>query len=175
VCVLVAQHMPPRFTEAFAQRLDGALPFRVKEAQTLDPIVQGRVYIAPGGEQLELGDREGRQVVVVSRPVPLDVFAPSVDRLFFSVAKLAPPTARGVVLTGMGTDGGHGVKALLASGAEVWVESETTAVVFGMPHAAIMNGPVTRVLPLYALGPELARAIQTSRGSGNHPALAPKK
>ena len=83
--------------------------------------------------------------------------------------------ARGVVLTGMGNDGAQGVKALLAAGAEVWVESQETAVVFGMPAAAISNGPVTRVLPLYALGPELAQAIQISRGSGNHPAFKPKK
>ena len=175
VCVLVAQHMPPRFTDAFAQRLDGALPFRVKEAQTGDPIVQGRVYIAPGGEQLELGERDGQRCTIVSRPLPTDAFAPSADKLFFSVAKLAKSMARGVVLTGMGNDGAQGVKALLAAGAEVWVESQETAVVFGMPAAAISNGPVTRVLPLYALGPELAQAIQISRGSGNHPAFKPKK
>ncbi|MBE2251712.1 MAG: chemotaxis-specific protein-glutamate methyltransferase CheB [Myxococcus sp.] len=175
VCVLVAQHMPPRFTEAFAQRLDGALPFRVKEAQTGDPIVQGRVYIAPGGEQLELGERDGALVAVVSRPLPTDGVAPSADRLFSSVAKLVKAAARGVVLTGMGSDGARGVKALLATGAEVWVESEETAIVFGMPQAAINAGPVTRVLPLHALGPSLAQAIQISRGSGSHPAFQPKK
>ncbi len=61
------------------------------------------------------------------------------------------------------------------AGAEVWVESEETAVVFGMPQAAIANGPVTRVLALSLLGPQLAQAIQVSRGSGNFPALKPKK
>lgn len=175
VCVLVAQHMPARFTEAFAQRLDGALPFRVKEAQTGDPVVQGRVYIAPGGEQLELGARDGNLIAVVSRPLPDDPYAPSVDRLLSSVAKVAKSSGRGVVLTGMGTDGGQGVKAMLGAGAEVWVESEETAIVFGMPKAAIDAGPVTRVLPLPALGPQLAQAIQISRGSGNHPAFQPKK
>ena len=161
--------------EAFAQRLDGALPFRVKEAQTGDPIVPGRVYIAPGGEQLELGERGGKPITVVSRSGPTDPYAPSVDRLFLSVAKAGLSSARGVVLTGMGNDGGLGVKALLAAGAEVWVESEETAVVFGMPQAAIANGPVTRVLALSLLGPQLAQAIQVSRGSGNFPALKPKK
>lgn len=175
VCVLVAQHMPTRFTEAFAQRLDGALPFRVKEAQTGDPIVPGRVYIAPGGEQLELGERSGKPITVVSRSGPGDAYAPSVDRLFSSVAKAGVSSARGVVLTGMGNDGALGVKALLAAGAEVWVESEETAVVFGMPQAAIASGPVTRVLALSLLGPQLAQAIQVSRGSGNFPALKPKK
>ncbi len=171
VCVLVAQHMPARFTEAFAQRLDGALPFRVKEAASGDPIVGGRVYIAPGGEQLELAERDGKRVVSVSRPGPHDPYAPSVDRLFSSVARFVKSHARGVVLTGMGNDGGEGVKALLRAGAEVWVESEETAVVYGMPQAAIAAGPVTRVLPLPQLGPLLAQAISVARDSGTFPAL----
>lgn len=175
VCVLVAQHMPPRFTEAFAERLDGALPFRVKEARTGDPIVPGRVYIAPGGEQLELAVKDGKLITAVSRTLPTDAYAPSVDRLFSSVATHARAQARGVVLTGMGNDGGRGVRALLAAGAEVWVESEETAVVFGMPRAAIDAGQVTRVLPLPLLGPQLAQSIQISRGSGSHPAFQPKK
>ncbi|MDX2015823.1 MAG: chemotaxis-specific protein-glutamate methyltransferase CheB [Myxococcaceae bacterium] len=175
VCVLVAQHMPSRFTEAFAQRLDGALPFRVQEAQGGEPVAPGRVYIAPGGAQLELVEQGSALVTQVSRPAPTDPYAPSVDRLFSSVAKATKGLARGVVLTGMGSDGGVGVKALLKAGAEVWVESEETAVVFGMPQAAIVNGPVTQVLPLHALGPSLAQAIQVSRGSGNFPALQPKK
>lgn len=175
VCVLVAQHMPARFTEAFAQRLDGALPFRVQEAHGGEPVVPGRVYIAPGGEQLELVEKEGALVTQVSRALPTDAYAPSVDRLFTSVAKAARGIARGVVLTGMGNDGGAGVKALLKAGDEVWVESEDTAVVFGMPQAAIANGPVTQVLPLPALGPALAQAVQVSRASGSYPAFQPKK
>jgi two-component system, chemotaxis family, protein-glutamate methylesterase/glutaminase len=160
VCVLVAQHMPARFTEAFAQRLDGALPFRVQEAR---------------GEQLELVEKDGALVTQVSHALPSDAYAPSVDRLFTSVAKSARGVARAVVLTGMGHDGGLGVKALLKAGAEVWVESEDTAVVFGMPQAAIANGPVTQVLPLPALGPALAQVIQVSRGSGSYAAYQPKK
>jgi two-component system chemotaxis response regulator CheB len=171
VCVLVAQHMPARFTEAFAQRLDGALPFRVKEAAGGDAVVSGRVYIAPGGAQLELAERDGKPAISVARAGPQDPYAPSVDRLFGSVAKVARSHARGVVLTGMGTDGGLGVKALLEVGAEVWVESQETAVVFGMPEAAIAAGAVTRVLPLTQLGPQLAQAISMARDSGTFPAL----
>lgn len=165
VCVLVAQHMPPRFTEAFAQRLDSVLPFRVKEASTGDPIAPGRVYIAPGGSQLELEGIATRHSLRVSASSPRDAFAPSVDRLFASVARCEGAAARGVVLTGMGHDGQAGVRALLAAGAEVWVESEETAVIAGMPHAAIAAGPVTRVLPLELLGIELGRAIELGRGS----------
>lgn len=174
VCVLVAQHMPPRFTDAFAQRLDGALPFRVKEAESGDVIAPGRVYIAPGGQQLTVSAQNGKRVVVVSAPRETDAFAPSVDRLFTSVAQVERADARAVVLTGMGADGRHGVRALLDAGAEVWVESEETAVVFGMPQAAIAAGPVTRVLPLELLGHQLGESIRQARGSGAFPALKPK-
>ncbi|MCA2977089.1 MAG: chemotaxis-specific protein-glutamate methyltransferase CheB [Myxococcaceae bacterium] len=169
VSVLVAQHMPSRFTEAFAQRLDGVLSFRVKEARDGEPVVPGRVYIAPGGEQLELWGHPDALVTRVLPPEPSDVYAPSVDRLFRSVAKATLGRARGVVLTGMGNDGGAGTRALLDAGAEVWVESEDTAVVFGMPQAAIANGPVTQVLPRHALGPALARAVAGGRDAPGAP------
>ncbi len=175
VCVLVAQHMPARFTEAFAQRLDGALPFRVSEARSKDPVLPGRVFIAPGGQQLELVQQGTSLLLQVSPGAPTDAYAPSIDRLFSSAAKLIKADSvnlpRGVVLTGMGSDGARGVKALLEAGAEVWVESAQTAVIFGMPEAAIAAGKVTRVLPLPELGPQLAHAIQVARGSGSFPAL----
>jgi two-component system chemotaxis response regulator CheB len=163
VCVLVAQHMPPRFTEAFAQRLDQALPLRVMEARSGDPLEPGRVYIAPGGAQLELAASGARLELLVSRPAPADRHAPSVDRLFHSLAEHLGPRARAVVLTGMGEDGARGVEALGRAGAEVWAEAEATAVVFGMPQAAIATGRVNRVLPLDALGPALARALHGRR------------
>jgi two-component system chemotaxis response regulator CheB len=164
VCVLVAQHMPARFTEAFARRLDAVVQFRVREARDGDVVMAGRAYIAPGGAQLELDSRQGRWVTSVFPSQPTDLFAPSVDRLFSSVARHAKELARGVVLTGMGNDGAQGVRALLAVGAEVWVESAESAVVFGMPESALAAGQVTQVLPLSLLGRALAEAIHRSRG-----------
>jgi two-component system chemotaxis response regulator CheB len=160
VCVVVAQHMPARFTQAFAERLDQALPFRVTEARTGDVIAPGRVYVAPGGEQLELALRSGDLVLEVKMASPDDAHAPSVDRLFASAARLDLPDVRAVVLTGMGADGAKGALALKRAGAEVWAEAESTAVVFGMPAAAIKVGAVTKTLPLDELGPELARALK---------------
>lgn len=165
VCVVVAQHMPARFTQAFAERLDQALGFRVSEAKSGDPILPGRVYVAPGGEQLELeAGRSGALSLTVKRSAAHDAHAPSVDRLFLSAAKVAPPGTRAVVLTGMGVDGAKGALALKKAGLEVWAEDESTAVVFGMPEAAIKAGAVTCTLPLEALGPALARAL-AARGS----------
>ncbi len=160
VCVVVAQHMPARFTEAFAERLDQALSFRVSEAKSGDPVVPGRVYVAPGGEQLEVAVRGGRLVLEVKATSPTDAHAPSVDRLFSSVAKLGLPEVRAVVLTGMGVDGAKGALALKKVGVEVWAEAESTAVVFGMPGAAIKAGAVAKTLPLDELGPALAKALK---------------
>lgn len=159
VCVLVAQHMPPRFTEAFAERLHHALALRVSEAKSGDPLEPGRVYIAPGGQQLEVTQRGSLLQCAVRKAAADDTHAPSVDRLFASVAKHLGPEAFGVVLTGMGDDGARGVVALAEAGAQVWAEAESTAAVFGMPRAAIGTGRVARVLPLGELGPALARVL----------------
>ncbi len=160
LAVVVAQHMPPRFTTAFAERLDQALALEVREAKHGDRLEAGHVYIAPGGEQLEVHERKGLWTLSVSRSAPEDRHAPSVDRLFESTAHVVGPLATAVVLTGMGTDGARGVVALAQAGAQVWAESETSAVVFGMPEAAIATGKVSRVLPLDELGPSLARALE---------------
>ncbi|MBL8914384.1 MAG: chemotaxis-specific protein-glutamate methyltransferase CheB [Archangium sp.] len=158
VCVVVAQHMPARFTQAFAERLDQLLPFRVSEAKSGDLVVPGRVYVAPGGEQLEIESRGGELVLAVKMTTPSDAHAPSVDRLFASAAKVAPPGSRAVVLTGMGVDGGKGAAALKKAGIEVWAESESSAVVFGMPEAAIKSGAVSKALD--EIGPALAKALK---------------
>ena len=159
VCVVIAQHMPARFTEAFAERLDQLLPFRVTEARTGDVLAPGRVFVAPGGEQLELEARAGTVSLVVKLSTPDDAHAPSVDRLFTSAARVAPPGTHAIVLTGMGHDGAKGAVALERAGVEVWAEAEASAVVFGMPAAAIASGAVRRTLTLEALGPALAKVL----------------
>lgn len=165
VCVLVAQHMPARFTEAFAHRLDATLPFRVTEPKTGDRIDFPHVYIAGGGTQLELVEVRGVLALRVTEGLPKELHAPSVDVLFSSLAKTLGAAAKAVVLTGMGGDGAAGVKALGAVGAEIWAEAESSAVVFGMPQAAIDTGQVTHVLPLEQLGPSLAKAVLRSSKS----------
>jgi len=169
VCVLVAQHMPPRFTEAFAARLDSTVNLRVTEAKRGDPLDPGRAYIGPGGQQLEVAVRGGKLVVEVKASSEEDRYSPSADRLFSSVAKVAGARAVGVVLTGMGNDGAEGVRALADAGAEIWAESEETAVVYGMPEAAVATGRVKHVLPLAALGQQLARTLARARDGGRLP------
>jgi two-component system chemotaxis response regulator CheB len=159
--VLVCQHMPPRFTEAFAERLDRRGSFRVSEAKDGDLVEAGKVFIAPGGQHLTVAARGGGLRLVTTDAVAADKCVPSADRLFESLALVVGPRAVGVVLTGMGADGAVGTTALHRVGAVVWAESEETAIIFGMPKEAIATGGVSRVLALPQLGPallELARS-----------------
>lgn len=161
VALLVCQHMPPRFTKAFAERLDALGALTVKEAQAGDEVRAGSVYVAPGGKQLELVDRGGRLELSVCEPAPGDKHAPSVDRLFASVAKAIGRSARAIVLTGMGEDGELGVRAVAEAGGEVWAESQESAVIYGMPRAAIATGRVRKVLGLRDLCALLASQVRT--------------
>lgn len=163
VCLLVAQHMPALFTLAFAQRLDKAGALRVSEAKDGDVPRPGHAYIAPGGAQLELVRRGDGLVLATPAAGPDDRHAPSVDRLFASVARALGKEALGVVLTGMGNDGALGARAIAKAGGAVWAESAESAVIPGMPQAAVEAGGVQRVLSLE----ELARALalRVTRGA----------
>ena len=155
LCFLICQHMPAHFTAAFAARLDRLGSFRVSEAREGDVLAPGRVFVAPGGRQLVVDVKDGARMLRTHAPRAGDGHAPSADLLFTSVAHTLGRSALGLVLTGMGNDGAKGAKEMAAAGAEVWAESEASAVVFGMPHAAIATGVVRRTLPLAEIGPAL--------------------
>jgi two-component system, chemotaxis family, protein-glutamate methylesterase/glutaminase len=143
--VLVAQHMPPGFTDTLAERLDRRSALRVAEAQDGDPVVPGLVLVAPGGRQMALEhSRGGLRVRVWDDPAPLH--HPSVDVLLSSAANVRGDRCVGVVLTGMGQDGARGLAAISAAGGRTLVESAETAVIDGMPGAARPHAE--RSLPL---------------------------
>jgi len=153
--VLIAQHMPAKFTRAFAERLDRIGAYAVTEAHDGEALLPGHAYVAPGGRQLSAHKRKGRLEAKVRPPEDGEKHAPSADVLFHSLAECSGPRALGVVLTGMGADGASGALALSRAGGLVWAESEQTAVIFGMPKEAIATGAVARVLSLDELGPAL--------------------
>ncbi len=161
--LLVCQHMPKQFTRAFAERLDRLGPFAVHEAEEGDILAPGHVYIAPGGRQLVVYRQAGQYVLGTPHPTMQDKHAPSVDRLFMSMAEVFGSKAVGVVLTGMGADGALGAKAIQKAGGEVWAESERTAVIYGMPQEAVATGAVSRVLPLGEIGPALVEMARKRR------------
>jgi two-component system chemotaxis response regulator CheB len=158
---VVAQHMPEKFTAAFAERISRSSPFSAQEAADGDLVAEGRVLVAPGGRHLEV--RRGRDGSLQAAIVPMDPtvarrgHCPSVDRLFVSVAEAVGDRACGIVLTGMGQDGKEGVRALKARGALTVAESEETAVVYGMPQAAADSGALDEALPLDRIAERIVR------------------
>jgi len=149
--VVIVQHMPERFTTAFAERLDKLCNISVKEAEDGDRVLRGRALIAPGNHHTLL-KRSGAQYYVEVKDGPLVCrHRPSVDVLFRSAARYAGRNAVGAILTGMGDDGANGLLEMKKAGASTIAQDERTCVVFGMPNEAIKRGAVDRVLPLDAV------------------------
>lgn len=152
---VITQHMPATFTRSFAERLNRSCAATVSEARNGDPLVPGRVYIAPGGEHhLEI---EGKVQLrcKITQGAPVSGHSPSVDVLFSSVARTVKGRGLGVILTGMGRDGAVGLKAIRDAGGRTLGQDESTCVVYGMPRAAFEIGAVERQLPLEKLGPAI--------------------
>ncbi len=155
--IVVVQHMPEKFTAAFAERLDSVCRVEVKEAKDSDRVLPGRVLIAPGGRHMSLKRSGARYYVEVKDGPLVHHHRPSVDVLFRSVAKVAGSNAVGIIMTGMGSDGALGLQEMHEAGAHTVAQDEATSVVFGMPKEAIKLGAVDRVLPLQELAREIMR------------------
>jgi two-component system chemotaxis response regulator CheB len=154
--IVVVQHMPEKFTTAFAARLDKVCQIEVREAEDGDRVLAGRALIAPGGRHMTL-KRSGAQYHVEVSDGPLvNRHRPSVDALFLSVAKHAGRNALGVIMTGMGDDGARGLFEMHEAGARTVAQDEATCVVFGMPKEAIKLGGVDKVVPLQAITREIS-------------------
>lgn len=153
----VAQHMPPGFTRAFAERMNKLSALRIAEAADRDLMSAGSVLIAPGGKNM-LFERSGESVRVrVVDPNPEQRYIPSADILFASAAQTFGEKTIGVVLTGMGNDGQQGVIAIKGAGGTNIAEAEESSVVFGMPKEAIATGCVDKVVPLALVCGEILR------------------
>lgn len=146
--IAVVQHMPEKFTEAFARRLDGLCDVEVKEAETGDRLIPGRVLIAPGGHHLEVQRSGAQYIAKVFRGPAVNRHCPSVDVLFRSAARAAGRNATGIILTGMGDDGARGLLEMRKAGARTIAQDEASCVVFGMPKEAIALGAAAEVLSL---------------------------
>ncbi|KAF0095974.1 MAG: two-component system chemotaxis family response regulator CheB [Puniceicoccaceae bacterium 5H] len=155
--VVIVQHMPEKFTAAFAQRLNQQCQITVKEAANGDTVLPGHALIAPGNRHTLL-KRSGARYFVEVRDGPLVCrHRPSVDVLFRSTARYAGRNALGVILTGMGDDGARGMLEMHQAGAYNIAQDEATCVVFGMPQEAIKLGGVKKTLPLDRIAGEVMR------------------
>ena len=157
VAFAVAQHMPPGFTKAFAERLNRFSELNIHEATDGDQIKPGHVLIAPGGKNLEFTVHGSDVFAKVSDPLQHQRYLPSVDSLFNSSASVFGNRLLGVVLTGMGNDGSEGARSIKRSGGTVIAESEETCVVYGMPKVAIASAQVDHVVPLSEICAEILR------------------
>jgi two-component system, chemotaxis family, protein-glutamate methylesterase/glutaminase len=155
--IVIVQHMPEGFTRAFSQRLDGLCRISVKEAADNDTVVRGRALIAPGNHHLLLKRSGARYYVEVKDGPLVSRHRPSVDVLFRSAARYAGKNAVGVIMTGMGDDGAHGMLEMKEAGAINIAQDEASCIVFGMPNEAIKLGGVDHIRPLDAISREVLR------------------
>ncbi len=146
--MVIVQHMPEKFTAAFSARLNSVCDITVKEARDGDRVLTGQALIAPGGKHMLLR-RSGAKYYVEVKDGPLvSRHKPSVDVLFRSVAKTAGSNALGIIMTGMGDDGAHGMKEMHDLGAETIAQDEETCVVYGMPKEAVKLNAIDKIIPL---------------------------
>jgi two-component system chemotaxis response regulator CheB len=156
--IVIVQHMPEKFTAAFARRLDSLCAVTVKEAADGDTVLRGQVLIAPGNRHTLL-QRSGARYHVAVKDGPLvSRHRPSVDVLFRSAAQYAGANAVGILMTGMGDDGAKGLLEMRQAGAQTVAQDEATCVVFGMPKEAIALGAADKVMPLDLIPSEILRA-----------------
>lgn len=155
--IVIVQHMPEKFTASFANRLNQLCKVTVKEAEDNDSVIRGQALIAPGNRHT-LIKRSGARYFVEVKDGPLvSRHRPSVDVLFRSAARYAGANAVGVIMTGMGDDGAHGMLEMKQAGAITIAQDESSCVVFGMPAEAIKLGGVDKVLHLNRIAHEVIR------------------
>mgnify|MGYP005852466385 FL=1 len=146
--IVIVQHMPEKFTQAFAERLNDICEIEVKEAAHGDLVHSGQALIAPGNRHMLLNRRGDEYYVTVNDGPLVSRHRPSVDVLFRSAAKNAGANTLGIIMTGMGDDGAAGMLEMRNSGAKTIAQDEKSCVVFGMPKEAIKRGGAEQVLPL---------------------------
>ena len=162
--VLVGQHIPAGFSNSFAKSLNRENLFTVKEAQDNELIKNSTVYIAPGGKNMGIVERNDQYFISISTESSQGKYdVPSIDYLFESIATVYKSRVVSVILTGMGKDGSDGMKALYDKGAFTIAQDEASSVVFGMPKVAIAKGVVEKVCSLDEMASLILSSTQESK------------
>jgi len=154
--ILVVIHMPPIFTETYAQRLAERTGFPAKEAQDGDKLEAGKIFVAPGGKHIKV--MKGGIIKIVNE-LPDAIYKPSIDLAIESAAEVFRQDTVAVILTGMGNDGSKGIRKVKEFGGKVIAESEKSAVVFGMPRAAAETGLVDYIEDAHRISGILERLV----------------
>jgi two-component system chemotaxis response regulator CheB len=148
--VILVQHMPGTFTEAFAQRLDKYCQLKVKLAEDNERLEKSTIYLAEGGKQIQVtGIGAFAKLSITETPKDRAlIYHPSIDFTMESLVSAFSGDVLSIILTGMGADGAAGSKLLKAKGATIWAQDEKSSVVYGMPKAVAESGSCDRVIPL---------------------------
>ncbi|RUP19619.1 chemotaxis-specific protein-glutamate methyltransferase CheB, partial [Methylobacterium sp.] len=154
--VLIVQHMPPIFTAVFAEHLSTRTGLPAAEGKAEERVEPGRIYVAPGGRHMGLAAGAGGPIIKLTDGPPVNFCRPAVDVLFKDAAVVFGAATATVILTGMGSDGTNGARALTEAGGPVLAQDEATSTVWGMPGSVARAGLAEAVLPL----PELATALR---------------
>jgi two-component system, chemotaxis family, protein-glutamate methylesterase/glutaminase len=163
VPVLITQHMPPTFTAVLAEHLARVGKCPVREASDGEEIKAGSVYLAPGGKHMKVARRDGAAVIAIEDGPLINFCKPAVDPMFASAAEVWGNKTFALVLTGMGSDGLAGAKAIVAAGGHVFAQDEATSVVWGMPGQVTNAGLCSAVLPLPEIAGKLTRLFSGER------------
>lgn len=166
--IVIAQHIPARFSMLFAERLSQVCGIQVKEAASGDVVRPGLALIAPGDQHMTVQKRTGGFETSINQGPRVGFQRPSVDMLFQSVASTAGTQAIGTILTGMGSDGAAGLLAMKLAGAITIAQDEASCAVFGMPKEAIRAGAVDHILSLNQIAGTLGRLrVQPRSNTGS--------
>jgi two-component system chemotaxis response regulator CheB len=161
--LLIVQHMARGFTETFAARLDRESRIEVKEAEANDRIEQGKALIAPGDYHMtvrrETTGKETAGIISLNQEPPVYGLRPTVDAMMLSAAEVYDDKTLGVILTGMGSDGAKGMKAIKENKGKTIAQDKGTCVVYGMPKAAVEEGAVDKVVPLDKIAEEIMKMV----------------
>jgi two-component system chemotaxis response regulator CheB len=164
--IVIVQHMPEKFTAAFARRLDSLCAIEVKEAEEGDEVRAGRALIAPGNFHVLLQRVGASYRVAVKNGPPVSRHRPSVDVLFRSAAQCAGANAMGLIMTGMGDDGARGLLEMRKAGARTLAQDAESCVVFGMPKEAIALGAAERIVTPARVPAEISAWGQVAETAG---------
>lgn len=157
--VLIVQHMPPVFTAVFAEHLGARVGLPAAEGKADERLQPGRIYVAPGGRHMRLSGSPADPVIRLDDGPPVNFCRPAVDVLFLDAAAIYGAATLSVILTGMGSDGTAGSRALVEAGGQLMAQDEATSTVWGMPGSVAKAGLCHAVLPLPEIGPALRTAI----------------
>ncbi len=163
--IIIVQHMPEKFTNAFARRLNGICAMEIKEAEDGDVVLAGRVLIAPGNQHMVLQRAGSRYTVNIVDGPHVSRHRPSVDVMFRSASQAAGKNAMGIILTGMGDDGARGLLEMRQAGSMTVAQDEESSIVFGMPKEAIQRGAAAKVVALSRVANEINNYARTASGT----------